>query len=168
MGFRRIAALSLVLGLAACAAPPPPPPPATPPDTRAADEAAIRAASKAWSAAAQAKDVQKFIAYYAEDAKVLLEGGPDLNGMAAIREGMTGMMGDPNFALSFQTEQVTVARSGDVAYETGTHSLTLTGPNKKPVSSAGHFVVVWRKQADGSWKAAVDAPVSDPRVGPVS
>lgn len=162
---RYLSALFLTIGVAACAQPPAPPP-AAPPDTRAADEAAIRAASKEWSSSARAKDVQKFVSFYTDDATVLLEGAPDQNGMAAIREGMTGMMSDPNFALSFDTEKVTVARSGDLAYETGTFSLTLSGKDKKPAIDAGHFVVVWRKQADGSWKAAVDAPVSDPPAAP--
>jgi len=33
---------------------------------------------------------------------------------------------------------------------------------KKPATQRGNYVVVWKKQADGQWKAAVDAPVSDP------
>jgi ketosteroid isomerase-like protein len=40
--------------------------------------------------------------------------------------------------------------------------MTMTGPDGKPMSETGHYVVVWRKQADGTWKVAVDAPLSDP------
>jgi len=148
------------VALVACAQPAPPPTP--PPDTRAADEAALRAAIKDWAAAAQAKDAARFVSFYAEDAVVMMANAPDISGMAAIREGISAMMQDPNFALSFEPDNVVVARSGDLAYETGPYSMTMTGPDKKPATEKGHYVAIWRKQADGTWKAAVDAPISDP------
>jgi ketosteroid isomerase-like protein len=92
----------------------------------------------------------------------MLENAPDLHGRSAIAEGIGGMMQDLNFALSFQTDRVTAARSGDLAYETGAYSLTTSNEKKEPVTTKGHYVVVWQKQADGTWKALVDCPVSDP------
>lgn len=152
-------AVTLLLTLAAACAQQPP---AAPPDTRAADEAAIRSAAKAWSAAAQAKDPDKFASFYAEDATLMLEDMADFKGKAAIREAIAGMMQDPAFALSFETTTVEVARSGDLACETITYSITTTDPKtKKPMTEAGAGVVVWKKQADGSWKALLDIPVSD-------
>jgi uncharacterized protein (TIGR02246 family) len=156
----RIGLLIAVAALAACAQQPPPP--AAPPDTRAADEAAIHATVKEWSAAAQAKDADKFCSVYAEDAVVMLERAPDVSGKAAIREAIGGMMQDPNFALSFEADKVTVARSGDLAYETGTYAMTMSDAKKKPATEKGHYVVVWQKQADGAWKVVRDVPVSDP------
>lgn len=148
------------LAFAACAQQAPPPTP--PPDTRPADEAAIHALVKDWSAAAQAKDAEKFTSVYAEDAVVMLENAPDVTGKAAIREAISGMMQDPNFALSFEANKVVVARSGDLAYETGTYSMTMSDPRKKPSTQKGNYVVVWQKQADGAWKVVRDVPVSDP------
>jgi uncharacterized protein (TIGR02246 family) len=160
----RLAAPGLLGGIlvfAACTTPAPPPPTPTP-DTRAADEAAIHANVKAWSAAAQAKDPDKFASYYAEDGVLMLENVPDIAGKAALREAVGGMMQDPNFALSFEADKVVVARSGDLAYETGSYSMTMSDPKKKPATQTGHYVVVWQKGADGAWKVARDAPVSDP------
>jgi uncharacterized protein (TIGR02246 family) len=151
---------------AACSAPPAqpaaPPAPAPPPDTRAADEATIRNHTRDWSAAAKAKDIDKFLSFYAPDGVLMVEMTPDARGTAALRDGVTALFKDPNFALSFETDSVVVARSGDMAYETGHYTLSVTGPDKKPMTQPGNFVVVWRKQADGTWKVAVDAPVSDP------
>jgi uncharacterized protein (TIGR02246 family) len=158
--FVLVAAVALV----ACAQPAPAPAP--PPDTRAADEAALRATIKDWAAAAQAKDAARFTSFYTEDAVVMLAGAPDISGMPAIREGIGHMMSDPAFSLSFEPASVVVARSGDLAYETGPYSMTMTGLDKKPARETGHYVAVWRKQADGTWKAAVDAPVSDPPATP--
>jgi uncharacterized protein (TIGR02246 family) len=157
----RIGILVGALGLAGCAEQPAPQP-TPPPDTRAADEAAIRATIREWSASAQAKDAEKFVSFYAEDGIVMMEDAPDISGTAALREGISGMMQDPNFALSFEADKVVAARSGDLAYETGTYSMTMSGPQKKPATEKGSYVVVWRKQADGAWKVAVDVPVSDP------
>ncbi len=158
-----LSVLVVALALVACAQPAPAPQPVQPPDTRAADEAAIRAAVKDWAAAAAAKDAQRFASFYAEDAVLMFAGAPDIKGGAAIREAAVGLMKDANFALSFEATAVQVARSGDIAYELGTYTFTMTDPKtKKPATEKGNYVVVWKKQADGKWKAVVDAPISDP------
>jgi len=161
----RSAVLLSAVALGACAQQAPTPA-APPPDTRAADEAAIHALVKEWSGAAQAKDVERFTSVYAEDAVVMMEDAPDISGKAAIREGIGGMMSDPNFGLSFQAAKVVVARSGDLAYETGTYTMTMSDAKKKPATETGNYVVVWQKQADGAWKVVVDAPISDPPAAP--
>jgi uncharacterized protein (TIGR02246 family) len=157
----RIGFLASAVALAACAQQPAPAPSATP-DTRAADEATLRALIKEWSASAQAKDSAKFVGFYADDATVMLANAPDVKGLPAIREALPAMMQDPAFALSFEPDNVVVARSGDLAYETGTYSMTTTGADKKPATESGHYVVVWRKQPGGTWKVVIDAPISDP------
>ena len=47
-------------------------------------------------------------------------------------------------------------RSGDIAYERGTFELTAKDKRGKPTTSKGKYVVVWKKQADGFWKAVAD------------
>ena len=159
----RIGVLVAAVVLSGCARQP-----AAVPDTRAAEEAAVRANIKEWSAAAQSKDAAKFVSFYADDAVVMMAGVPDIEGITAIREGIGAMMQDPAFALSFAADTVVVARSGDLAYETGNYTMTMTGPDNRPATEQGHYVVVWRKQADGAWKVAVDVPVSDPPAGPAT
>ena len=136
--------------------------PAPAPDTRAADEAAVRAAIGDWLKAGQAKDADGFASFYADDGRLMLGAAPDSVGRPAIRETIGTLMSDPNFALSFATANVVVARSGDLAYETGSYELHVSDPNQQPITEKGNYVVVWRKQADGAWKVAVDAPSSDP------
>jgi uncharacterized protein (TIGR02246 family) len=151
--------LAATVLLAACTQQPATP--AEPPDTRAQDESAIRAAVKDWSAAAAAKDPTKFASFYTDDGMVMLEGAPLISGRTAIAETLTPMMkDDPNFGLTFETVKVEVARSSDIAYETGTYQMTTSDPKtKKPAPVKGKYVVVWKK-VGGTWKAAVDAPVS--------
>jgi ketosteroid isomerase-like protein len=49
-----------------------------------------------------------------------------------------------------------VAQSGDLAYEIGTFDLTLANEAGKSNAMRGKYVVAWKKQASGEWKAAAD------------
>jgi uncharacterized protein (TIGR02246 family) len=131
------------------------------PDTRAADQSAIRAASTAWSQASAAKDVDKSISFYTEDVVMMPPKAPVANGKEAARQGWTQMLALPGPDLTFQTTSVEVARSGDLAYETGTYDFAITDKKGKVTDEKGKYVVVWKKQGDGSWKAAVDIYNSD-------
>jgi ketosteroid isomerase-like protein len=52
--------------------------------------------------------------------------------------------------------KVEVARSGDLPYETGTFTESFKDDKRQPVNVVGKYVVVWKKQPNGQWKAAVD------------
>lgn len=131
-----------------------------PVDTRPVDEAAIRSVDAAWTKAAEAKDVASTSAAYADNAVLMAPGSPIMSGKEAITKGFTGMMADKNFALKFGPTKVEVSKSGDMAYELGDYSLTLSDKKGKAQTTKAKYVVVWDKQADGTWKAVVDAPTT--------
>jgi ketosteroid isomerase-like protein len=54
-----------------------------------------------------------------------------------------------------------VSRAGDFGYTTGPWEFRRTGPDDKEVAH-GNFITVWKKQADGSWKATVDVGIDNP------
>ena len=62
----------------------------------------------------------------------------------------------PGFRISWKTNDVTVAESGDLAYGVGTNRVSFTGPDGKPVTVEGKAVTVWRKDSAGGWKCVVD------------
>ena len=132
----------------------------TAPDTRAADEAAIRAADADWAKAAEEKDVQQGISAYADDATLLAPGEAAATGKEEIEKAWSAMAGAPGFALTFAPTKVTVSRSGDLAYEIGEYSLTMNDKKGKPQTTKAKYVVVWGKQPDGKWKVLVDAPTT--------
>lgn len=70
------------------------------------------------------------------------------------------MLGLPGFALTFTPSKIEVSRFGDLAYETGEYAMTLNDKKGKPQTVRAKYVVVWGKQADGNWKALVDAPTT--------
>jgi uncharacterized protein (TIGR02246 family) len=129
---------------------------AQPADTRAADESAIRTASATWSQASTANDIDKSVSFYTEDAVLMDPNTPALKGRENIRKRWTQTTAVPGPGLSFQTTSVEVARSGDLAYETGMYDFVTTDKKGKTNDEKWKYVVVWKKQHDGSWKAAVD------------
>jgi uncharacterized protein (TIGR02246 family) len=146
----------LVVGFSAACADQTAQKPAPPPDTRKADEAAIRAASADWTKASQARDLDKAVSYYAEDAVFFVDKGALVKGKNSIRMAWKDFLAPTAPVLSFTTSFVEVARSGDIAYEYGTAEFTTTDKKGKPSVEKGKYVTVWRKQPDGSWKAIID------------
>ena len=148
----RLTPFALAVLLFGCAQAPPP----TPPDTRAADEKAIRDTETEWVKAFAAKDIDKILAPYADDATVLLSNAPTMVGKDAIRAGMKDVVTDPKFSLDLKTVKVSVSKD-DLAYSQGTYSVTTTDPKtKKVMAETGRYVEVYKKQADGSWKIIED------------
>jgi uncharacterized protein (TIGR02246 family) len=121
-----------------------------------ANERAIRKLDKEWSAATQNKDAGKMLAYYADDASALPFNAPIAMGKDQIQKMWAGLMGMPGFSLSFASTRIEVAKSGDLAYDVGTFELKLNDANGSPTTMMGKYVVVWKKQPDGHWKAAAD------------
>jgi len=111
----------------------------------AADEEAIHALIESWSAASEAKDADAFVAVYADDAVLMMEGVSNLVGKEAIHAAMVGMMQDPHFSLVFDPKQVVVAASGDLAYETGAYTLSASDAQGNQVTQHGQYVVVSEK-----------------------
>ena len=125
-------------------------------NNRAADEAAIKALDAEWSKAAGSKNVDKTVSYYAGDAIVMPSNSPALTSKEAIRAMWQGMLGAPNFSGGWTATKVEVARSGDLAYVTGTYEISQADASGKPVTDKGKYLEVWKKQADGSWKCVAD------------
>lgn len=127
-----------------------------PGDARAEAEAAIKAADIAAAAAATAKDLDKLAAFYTEDTTFMPPNGPLMTGRENARKYFAELMTPADFSIAWQPTKVEAARSGDIGYSVGTYHVMFTGPDKKMIMDDGKYSTVWKKQADGSWKLAVD------------
>jgi ketosteroid isomerase-like protein len=121
-----------------------------------ADEAAIRKADAAWSHAAETKDLDKCVSFYAEDASVFPFNAPIATGKEQIRAVWSHLMSMPGFSLTFAPAKVEVSKARDIAYETGTFELKLNDAQGNPTTSSGKYVVVWKMGSDHEWKAEAD------------
>jgi len=143
----------VVLCLAACAAPTPPP--AEPAIDLAAEEQAVRDASRAWLQAVQVKDAATIDGYFAANAASLFD-GKYLEGLAAIQMNREQeWAANPDFTMDWTTTEVGVAASGDLAYERGAWTFDPDGAGEAP-EEHGQYLTVWKK-IGGQWKALVDA-----------
>ncbi|MGO9588622.1 MAG: YybH family protein [Candidatus Acidiferrales bacterium] len=132
--------------------------PPAPMDTRAADEAAIRAADAQFAKDAAAKDVDKCVALYMDDAVIFSPSAPAVIGKDNIHKFFEQMLAGPSLQFAFSNVTVDVARSGDLAEDRGSVQVTSAG---KKVTQSSEYVLVWKKQADGSWKVAADTTATD-------
>lgn len=139
-----------------------PAPPPTPVVDTAAIETGIRADETAWNKDWSDKDLAKITSHYADDAVVMVPGGPAMKGKTGIQDGLKPFMADPNIKLEFAAQRVEVSKSGDLATTQGAYSMTMTdAKTKKPTIEKGTYVTVYKKQADGTWKAIEDINTPD-------
>jgi uncharacterized protein (TIGR02246 family) len=136
--------------------------PAAPKDTRAEDEATIRAYSQALNEAVRAKNADKAASFYAEDAFNFGYGDPTTTTKEATRADMQNSFSVPGWTIRWSTAAVVVSRSGDLAYEHGRYTLTTTAKDAKPETKTGNYLLVWEKSPGGDWKIAVDTDAEDP------
>ncbi|MDP9052158.1 MAG: DUF4440 domain-containing protein [Acidobacteriota bacterium] len=130
-----------------------------PVDTKAVEDA-VRAADMAWSKAAVAMDAATVASYYADDATVMPPNGPLLASRDAEQKAWAELL-VPGNSLSWTPVTVKSAASGELVYIQGTYTASFKGPDGKAVPDTGKYLEVWKKQADGSWKAVEDMWSSD-------
>src|ERR1051325_1435653 len=124
-----------------------------------ADESVLRKLDDEWSKAVGAKDVEKTMSYYADDALMMPPNIPTLTGKESIRTLWKSLLEAPGFAGGWKAKKVEV--SGDLSYVTGTYEITETDESGKPMTDKGTYLKVWKKQRDGNWKCVADMFNSD-------
>ena len=125
-------------------------------DTRSTDEATLRKLDEEWSKAAGAKDLEKTVSFYTDDALVMPPNIPVLQGKEAARAMWKGMFSVPGFGGGWKATRVEVAKSGDLAYVTGRYEISETDASGRALTDTGNYLEAWKKQADGNWKCVAD------------
>lgn len=104
---------------------------------------------------ANAGDVETLVStFYAEDAELLPPGAPVMRGHAEIRDCWKGMVSAGLNITILEAKRI--EESGALAYASGVYELTLSPPGGGTIADNGKYIVVYRRQADGSWKAIAD------------
>jgi ketosteroid isomerase-like protein len=132
---------------------------ASPADTKI--EQTLRDLDDQWSATAGAKDLEKTVSFYSEDAIVMPPNASAATTREAIRKVWQDLLASPGLVISWKTTKVEVAKSDDLACLSGTYELAMNDASGKPVNDHGKYVEVWEKQADGKWKCGTDIWNSD-------
>ena len=115
---------------------------------------AIEEANKKVVAAWAANNTGALLPLLSDDVVLMPPNQPVVAGKAAVKAWFEGML------QQFRTSGVDatideIAVSGDLAIDRGSYRWTLTPVGGgSDVTMVGGYVVVWRAQADGSWKFA--------------
>jgi len=124
-------------------------------------ERILRGLDAQWSKAAAAKDLERTVAYYSEEAIVLPPNATSAATKETIRNVWKDLLAAPGLVITWKPTKVKLGSSGDLAWVSGTYELTMNDPNGKPANDRGKYLEVWEKQPDGDWKCAADIWNSD-------
>jgi ketosteroid isomerase-like protein len=131
-----------------------------------ADHTAIRQAVQEFvnNAKAQPRNDKASAAFYEEDAIMMPPNHPDVRGRAAIEAFLASF---PPLS-DYQLESLEIDGQGNLAYERGSNSMILTPSSGAPTEWRSKYLVIYRKQADGSWKVSreIFTPDSPPQAAP--
>lgn len=133
-----------------------------------AERAALFRLDKAWAQAAAAKDLEKTLSFWADDARVFPPGQPAVVGKEALRRYVSEGFALPGFAIQWETSDFVVSGSGDMAYGVGTNKVTFNSPQGNPLTERGRAVTVWKKSPGGGWKCVIDVWNAEPPAPPAA
>jgi ketosteroid isomerase-like protein len=163
---RRATATVVLLTLAACApkaaetvdsTTPPAAVAAT--DTKA-DADSVRALSKRWLELANARDSVGISRLFADDGYEYVSNAPAAKGPADVAKALGPQFRPKDLKDTFETSDVVVAASGDLAVERGTYHVSYTDAKGKHVDDHGNYITTWKK-VGGQWKVLHDISASE-------
>lgn len=101
-------------------------------------------------------DLEGLLSLYEHDAAFVPQEGPAVNGTAAIREALAGLLAiKPTMVMRVVK---TVPFGADLAAVYNDWTMTATGPDGARIEGAGKAFEIVRRQKDGSWRYAFDDP----------
>jgi ketosteroid isomerase-like protein len=126
----------------------------------AAAMAAVDSVNQVYLKAAAARDSNKIVSLYADEAYLMPQGMPTMSGHEAIHTGWSGFLTTPGLELKFQSTKKMVSEAGDMVVDVGTYQQKMQDAKGKPVEDNGKYVTVFKKTPAG-WKIVVDTFNSD-------
>ncbi|UGT63823.1 YybH family protein [Nocardia asteroides] len=110
----------------------------------------------AMTAALERGDIDTVMSFYLDDAVVAFEPGASAFGEQQLRAGFAAFAAvRPDFRYDSGHE---VMVAGDIAVHIAPWTMTGTAPDGTPIAQQGLSVATLRRQADDSWKIALDNP----------
>jgi ketosteroid isomerase-like protein len=82
--------------------------------------------------------------------------GEIVRGQDAIRDLMTPAFTNPTYSLSWEPEFAEISLAGDLGYTIGRYESWAVAQSGDTLTSTGRYVTIWRKDAEGEWKAVLD------------
>ena len=119
------------------------------------DEVPVRAVYQRVIDAVNSGNVDAYVACFAEDGMLMPPGQPIVIGKQAIKAWIAGLFNEFNATVSCTTQEFRIAT--DWAFNR--HKYVLTAIPKQagtPLVERGKAINIFKKMADGSWRAYID------------
>jgi ketosteroid isomerase-like protein len=116
--------------------------------------------SRDWAKAAAARDTAKTLSYWADDAVMISNTHPEINGKVGIREMVMGGFSDPAFSITWEPRSARLSDDGSMGYLIEDSKISMKDASGKMSEENFTSVTIWKKQPDGTWKNIVDVMVS--------
>ena len=112
-----------------------------------------------------AGDAAAVAAFYTKDGKILPPNMPMITGPQEIQGFFKGARDMGMRGITLDALEVEI--SGDLAYEVGKYSIDMELEGGQTMTDVGKYLMVLKRQADGSWMMSADMFSSDaPAPGP--
>jgi uncharacterized protein (TIGR02246 family) len=130
------------------------------------DRAAVDELNRRFVEGCRKFDPEATAAMWTDDGVDLLPGMEPMRGKAAIEKWLVGVAEQIKGAkiLQCDVDWKGTQISGDVAYEWGINTQTVSLPDRaEPMNNKGKITLILRKQPDGAWKIALESWNNSPQ-----
>ncbi len=111
----------------------------------------LQALNAQWDAAFNAKKADQVAAMYDDAAAVIPAGAAQVSGKAAVLAFWTNTIAQG--IIDHKLEMIEAGESGDMAFQRGLWSAAVVNDKGERQVFSGNVHLLYRRQADGSWKA---------------
>jgi len=103
-------------------------------------------------------DAERFISFYQDNALFMSPESGLHQGKADIKNAYSGGFSLPGFKINGSIQDLKVARGGDMGYTIVPWDSYFIPEAGEKIERKGLNLLVWEKQANGSWKVIIDKP----------
>ncbi len=128
------------------------------------DRGKVMAASAVWVEANQAKDLERAVALYEDDAMILAPGERPAVGRDAIREFFRSKFAEAWRLVEFRSHVTSCQLVGNLAVATADNQGRIEKGDKTRVAFTSKSLMVYRRGADGKWRFYRDIWNASPTV----
>ena len=107
--------------------------------------------------------VEGWVAWFDTTGVQVARDGAMPRGHDQIRAHMTKAFPDTAQVLDWRPVEAEISGDGTMAYTIGTWDYYTRGRDSAKSAGSGHYLTVWRRQADKSWKVIADIGTQHPK-----
>lgn len=122
---------------------------------------AVMQADRDFAKATAERGLEGWLSFWGEGSYVGSD--PTITGQEKLREFYKPLFARKNLKFVWSPTEGAVFPSGDLGYTTGSAEISYTKDDGTHQSGTSHYITIWKKQKDGTWKVFMDIGSNDPK-----